>query len=713
MRMTILAMPPVIPLVHDELHMSETQVGLLIGLPLALFAIAAVPGSLLIARIGTRLAVVLGMIIAAACGRRARRGDRRADALRGRDRDRLRRRHHAAGMPTLVREWLPGRIALGTIAYTSGMLIGATLPIGSDHSAGAAVGRRLVAARSSVLGGACAPDRRRYFICSSPRHATNSRRGDRDRRTLVAGLEKPADLAARPHIRQQQQRVLLDQCLPRRLSRQPGQADLLGRGLGVAQRLADRGAVHSAVAGQSLQRRAWPFLLFGPMLLASFLGLILVPTDLGHHRVAAALIGFTTAMTLTATLALPALLSAPARCAAHRGRHVHHQLYLRDHHPDHQRRAVGCHRAAVDGVCAAVLCARGTLTVFGTMVVRHRPAAEECARRLMAQPSRAYERQIRNGHASEKSSAQRKKHTAKRPMLPNDRIAYSPITERAAAQAARRRAHGGVGHRQCRGMGPDADRCRARCSRRPPAARRCRTCRTGPGTNTATASASGGSSKCSTNSQIPGVLAINGSALAAYPAIVRAAVERKWEFIGHGFTQRNMQKVANERADIRKDARGDHQSDRQAAARLARPRPHRDLADAGSAGRGRLRLRRRLGARRSAGLAEDARQADRQRALHAGMQRRRHDADPAPQGVGILRARARSVRTDLCRRGRSRRASWRWSVHPYIMGAPHRLKYFRRVFEVIRKQAGRAVLDRRADFRLVPARRAEGAMRNP
>ncbi len=26
------------------------------------------------------------------------------------------------------------------------------------------------------------------------------------------------------------------------------------------------------------------------------------------------------------------------------------------------------------------------------------------------------------------------------------------------------------------------------------------------------------------------------------------------------------------------------------------------------------------------------------------------------------------------------------SVHPYIMGAPHRLKYLRRVFEVIRKK---------------------------
>src|SRR5437667_3612913 len=49
--------------------------------------------------------------------------------------------------------------------------------------------------------------------------------------------------------------------------------------------------------------------------------------------------------------------------------------------------------------------------------------------------------------------------------------------------------------------------------------------------------------------RIPGVLAINGSAIGAYPAIVRAAAERHWEFIGHGFTQRNMQKVADERED--------------------------------------------------------------------------------------------------------------------------------------------------------------------
>jgi len=54
--------------------------------------------------------------------------------------------------------------------------------------------------------------------------------------------------------------------------------------------------------------------------------------------------------------------------------------------------------------------------------------------------------------------------------------------------------------------------------------------------------------------KIPGVLAINGSALAAYPQIVEAAKARDWEFMGHGFTQRNMQKVENEREDIRKTA---------------------------------------------------------------------------------------------------------------------------------------------------------------
>jgi allantoinase len=53
---------------------------------------------------------------------------------------------------------------------------------------------------------------------------------------------------------------------------------------------------------------------------------------------------------------------------------------------------------------------------------------------------------------------------------------------------------------------------------------------------------------------IPAVLAVNGSALDRYRPIAAAARERGWEFIGHGFTQQSMQKVADERDDIAKTA---------------------------------------------------------------------------------------------------------------------------------------------------------------
>jgi len=51
---------------------------------------------------------------------------------------------------------------------------------------------------------------------------------------------------------------------------------------------------------------------------------------------------------------------------------------------------------------------------------------------------------------------------------------------------------------------------------------------------------------------IRAVLAINGTAVKTYEAISRAALERKWEFMGHGYTQRSMQAVENEDDDIRK-----------------------------------------------------------------------------------------------------------------------------------------------------------------
>jgi MFS transporter, CP family, cyanate transporter len=129
LRLTILAVPPVIPLIHDELNLSATQIGILTGLPSLLFAIAAVPGSLLIARLGIRAALVAGLALTAIGG-----------ALRGALLDvtwlYAMTVAMAAGvaimqvtMPPAVRAWVPRRIAFATAVYTNGLLLGEILPV--------------------------------------------------------------------------------------------------------------------------------------------------------------------------------------------------------------------------------------------------------------------------------------------------------------------------------------------------------------------------------------------------------------------------------------------------------------------------------------------------------------------------------------------------------------------------------------------------------
>src|SRR4051794_5616264 len=51
LRLTILAVPPVVAMIRDDFGLNATQVGLLSSVPPALFAIAALAGSLLVARL--------------------------------------------------------------------------------------------------------------------------------------------------------------------------------------------------------------------------------------------------------------------------------------------------------------------------------------------------------------------------------------------------------------------------------------------------------------------------------------------------------------------------------------------------------------------------------------------------------------------------------------------------------------------------------------
>ena len=63
LRITALAIPPVIPLLHRDLNLSETEIGWLASLPPMLFALAAIPGAVLIARFGIVPALVVGLLL--------------------------------------------------------------------------------------------------------------------------------------------------------------------------------------------------------------------------------------------------------------------------------------------------------------------------------------------------------------------------------------------------------------------------------------------------------------------------------------------------------------------------------------------------------------------------------------------------------------------------------------------------------------------------
>lgn len=128
LRLTILAVPPLLPLIHHDLHLDEKSVAALTGLPVLLFGIIAIPGSLIIARIGARRAAIAGVVIVSIAS--ALRGLGPSvpvlfgmTALMG------------AGvaimqpaLPTLVGRWFPERIPLATALYANGLLVGEMLP---------------------------------------------------------------------------------------------------------------------------------------------------------------------------------------------------------------------------------------------------------------------------------------------------------------------------------------------------------------------------------------------------------------------------------------------------------------------------------------------------------------------------------------------------------------------------------------------------------
>ena len=128
LRLTLLAVPPLIPLIHHALHLDEKAVGALVSAPVVLFAVAAVPGSLLIARLGLRRAFVIGLGAVAIFGALRGFGPSTpvlfgATFLMG-----IGVAVSQPAFPALVREWFPMRITLATAVFSNGILFGETIP---------------------------------------------------------------------------------------------------------------------------------------------------------------------------------------------------------------------------------------------------------------------------------------------------------------------------------------------------------------------------------------------------------------------------------------------------------------------------------------------------------------------------------------------------------------------------------------------------------
>jgi CP family cyanate transporter-like MFS transporter len=307
LRITVLAIPPVIPLMHQSFALSQSAVGALTSLPVLLFSFAAIPGSLLVARFGAAKVLTAGIFATAL-----------ASGLRG----------TAEGLPALflwtfamgvgiaimqpalpavVRDWVPRRVALGTATYANALLVGEaisaslTIPVvlpltGDSWRASLWVW----AAPVFAIGVLCAAMAARRARLEGPRLAARSGWPDwSDPLTwklgLVSGFASSLYFATN---------AFLPDFLAAR-----GRPDLLGPALSSLNWVQIPASILMLVFSERITRRRWPFLALASVALAALAGLLFLPDT--WIVACSGVLGFCNAFMLILTLALPPLIAEP------------------------------------------------------------------------------------------------------------------------------------------------------------------------------------------------------------------------------------------------------------------------------------------------------------------------------------------------------------------------------------------------------------------
>jgi CP family cyanate transporter-like MFS transporter len=303
---TLLAVPPLIPAIHRDLGLDEKGVSILTGLPVLLLAIAAIPGSLLIARLGARRALVAGLL-AVGAGSAVRGVGPAVPVLFAMT------LVMGAGvavsqpaLPTLTREWFPARVAVATAVYSNGLLVGEMVPASFT---GPLVAPALGGSWPLTLAFWSAPVLAAVGLLllltrDEPARTARSRRpwlpdfrdGRMWRVGLVMGFASAAYFGTNAFIPD--------------FVRATGHGGLKDLGLAALNTSQLVASLVVLTLGPRLVGRRWPFVLAGTSIVVAVVAMVLTP---GPWIVLwASVIGSAAAFALILTLALPPLLAAEA-----------------------------------------------------------------------------------------------------------------------------------------------------------------------------------------------------------------------------------------------------------------------------------------------------------------------------------------------------------------------------------------------------------------
>ena len=186
---------------------------------------------------------------------------------------------------------------------------------------------------------------------------------------------------------------------------------------------------------------------------------------------------------------------------------------------------------------------------------------------------------------------------------------------------------------------------------------------------------------------VPTTLALNGSVCTAYPRIAEEALKANWEFMGHGFSQLSMQKVENERLDIQKT--------RDIIEKFTGSKPRGWLGPALTETDETVDILKEEGFDYVADWVLDDQPVELK--TRAGtlvnIPYTQETNDVAMMLIQHHRAseyadRALDQFETFYEDSKSQPRVMALPCHPYIMGVPHRIKYFRKIYETIRQKPG-------------------------